>query len=152
PKTVPFVMKKRQSASFWFQCASVESRRPPAASRASSWTMANCSVSPIAHLVFGRLVEAWHRPGHPIRGPFDQLCGVDDRQAKQCHGLRRIGEPGGRLFLAGDDRSLAEQFAELGGEIAHGEDLVTADIDRRGRRVAMRETPQRLRGGVALPD
>ena len=53
---------------------------------------------------------------------------------------------------ADDDGLAAEPRAELCREIADAEDLVAADIDRRSRRVAMREAAQRLRRGVALPD
>src|SRR5581483_9206758 len=75
-----------------------------------------------------------------------------DREAEQLDGLRGVGEPGGRLLLADDDRRLAEQLAELRREIAHREDLMAADIDRRCRYVAMREAAQRLCRGIALPD
>src|ERR1700743_270567 len=101
--------------------------------------MARWSVSPIAHLVFGGLAEARHRPRHPVGGPCDQLRGIDDRQAEQLDPLRGVSQPGGRHLLARYDRRLAQQLAELRGKVAYREDLVAADIDRRGRRVAMRE-------------
>src|SRR6478609_6712177 len=152
PNTTPWLRKKRQSVSFWFQPASVDSAIPACASSTSSSTMPIGSVAAIAHLVFGGLAETWHRPRHPVGGPADELLGVDDRQAKQLHRLRGIGEPCRRFFLADNLRRAAEPLAEFCGEIAHGENLVAADIDRRGWRLAMRQAAQRLRGGVALPD
>src|ERR1700729_257821 len=129
PNTMPLLRKTSQPASFWFQCASLESASPPATSLAPSWVMARCSVSPIAHLVFRGLAETRHRSRHPVGGPCDELCRVDDRQAEQLARLRGFGEPGGRFLLARDQRRLAEQLAELSREIAHGEDFMTADID-----------------------
>src|SRR5277367_81299 len=104
PNTIPLVRKKRQSASFWFQCASLDSARPPAASVSASWSMERCSIAPIAHLIFGWLAEARHRARDPIGGPRDQLRGVHDRKAEQSDSPRRVGEPCGRLFLADEDR------------------------------------------------
>src|ERR1700748_3346751 len=112
---MPLVRKNSQSASVWFQCASVESRSPPAASPASSWLIGRCSISSIAHLILGRLAETRHRPHHPVGGPFDQALRVDDRQSEQLDGLRGVGEPGGRPLLANKDRLLAEQFPEFPG-------------------------------------
>src|SRR5665213_3888737 len=152
PNTSPWVRKKRQSASFWFQCASVESRSPAGASSGPSRTISACSIAAIAHLVFGGLAVARHRARDPVRCPVDQLLGIDDRQAEHPDGLRSIGEPGRRLFAAGDNGFAAEPRADLCREIAHGQYLMAADIDRRGRRVAMCEATQRLRGGIALPD
>jgi len=77
-------------------------------SPAPSWVNARWSVSAIAHLVFGGLAEARHRPRHPVGGPCHELRGIDDRWAKQLHCLRGVGEPGGRLLLAHDNRCLAE--------------------------------------------
>src|SRR5690242_16427831 len=114
--------------------------------------MAISSVAAIADLVLGRLAEARHVPLHPVGGPFDQLVGVHDGQTEQLDRLRCVGEPRRRLFLAAEYRLAAKLLAEPGRKIAHGEDLVAADIDRRGRRVAMREAAQRLRGCIALPD
>src|ERR1700759_4417852 len=125
PNTMPFSRKYRQSDSFWFQCASVDSASPPGTSPAPSWAMVRWSISPIAHLVFGGLAEARHRPRYPIGGPCDPLRGIDNRQAEKFYGLRCIGEPSGRLFLACYDRHLAKQLAEFRGEIAHREDLMT---------------------------
>src|ERR1700748_1161013 len=125
---MPLVRKNSQSASFWFQCASVDSFNPPAASLASSWLMGRCSVTPIAHLVFGRLAVARHRSRDPVRGPFDLLRRVNQRQAEQFHRLRGGGEPGGRSFLADENGLAAEQLAEFLCQIANAEDLVAADI------------------------
>src|SRR5207253_5038342 len=61
-------------------------------------------------------------------------------------------EPGGRLLAADNDRLAAEPRAEFCREIAHAQNFVAADIDRRGRRLAMCEAAQRLYGRVALPD
>src|ERR1700744_717322 len=133
PNTMPLVRKYSQSASFWFQCASVDSAIPPATSPAPSCVMARCSVSPIAYLVFGGLAEARHRPRHPVGGPCDELRGIDDRQPEQLYGLRGVGQPRSRLLLARNHRRLAEQLAEPFREIAHGQNLMAADIDRRGR-------------------
>src|SRR5580704_18764520 len=101
--------------------------------------MARCSVSPIAYLVFGGLAEARHRARHPIGRPGDQLPGIDDRKAEQFDRLRGVAEPGRRLFGADEDGIAAEPRTELCGEIADAEDFVAADVDRRGRGVAMRE-------------
>src|SRR6185295_8271840 len=152
PKTIPLLRKYRQSASFWFQPASVDSTSPACASSMPSSTMSTGSIAAIAHLVFGGLAEAGHRSRRPVGGPADQLLGINDWQAEQFYGLRRVGQPGRRLFLAGDDGSAAKPLAEFRGEIAHGQDFMAADIDRRGRRIAMRQTTQRLRRCVALPD
>src|SRR5882757_4789148 len=126
---MPWLRKNRQSASLWFQCASLESASPADASSRLSSTIAGSSVAAIAHLVFGGLAEVRHRPRNPVGRPRNQLVGVDDRQPKQFHGLRGVGQPGGRLLLADDDRRTAEALAEFGGEIAHRQNLVTADID-----------------------
>src|SRR5436309_14350729 len=116
PNTIPLLRKRRQSASFWFQCASVDSTSPACASPTPSSTMEMGSVSAIAHLIFGGLAEARHRSRNPVRGPADQLFRVDDRQAEQFYGLRGIGEPRRRLFLACDHRRAAEAGAEFRGE------------------------------------
>src|SRR4051794_37007798 len=152
PNTTPWLRKNRQSASFWFQPVSVDSNSPADASSTSSSTMSIRSVAAIADLIFGGLAEARHRSRHPVGGPADQLLGIDDRQAEQFHRLRGIGQPRRRLFLADNDGRAAKTLAEFRGEIAHGENLVAADIDRRSRRLAMRQAAQRLRGSVALPD
>src|SRR4051812_13294744 len=117
---MPRDRKKRQSASFWFQRASVDSTRPAAASATSSWTMAISSVAAIAHLVFGRLAQRRHRARNPVGCPPDQLLGIDDWQAEQLDGLRRVGQPGRRLFLANDAWLAAKKFAKFRREIAHG--------------------------------
>src|SRR5260370_4610750 len=114
--------------------------------------MARCPVSAIAHLVFGGLAEAWHRARDPVCGPGDQSPGVDDRQAEQFCGLRGVGEPRRRLLRADDNRLAPEPRAEFCSEITHRQDFMAADIDRRGRRLAMREAAQRLRRRIALPD
>src|SRR5258707_8953725 len=103
--------KNRQSASFWSQCASVDSTSPACASPTPSSTIEMCSVSAIAHLVFGGLAEARHRPRNPVRGPADQLIGIDDRQAEQFDGLRGVGEPRRRLLLAGYHGRAPKQLA-----------------------------------------
>src|SRR5258705_13180901 len=110
------------------------------------------SVAAIAHLEFGGLAEAGHRAGDLVRRPGSQLLGIDDRQAEHFDSLRGVGEPGGRPLGPDNDRLAAEPRAELGCEIAYAKDLMTADIDRRRRRVAMGEATQRLGRGVALPD
>src|SRR5258708_37056953 len=114
--------------------------------------MARCSVSAIGTLVFGGLAEAWHRAWDPVCGPGDQSLGIDDRQAEHSYCLRGVGEPRGRLLLADDNRLALEPRAEFRREITHRQDFMTADIDRRGRRLAMREAAQRLRRRIALPD
>src|SRR5882757_4015753 len=121
---MPLLRKKRQSASFWFQRDSVESASAAGASARPSSTMEMCSVSAIAHLVFGGLAEARHRTRDPVRGPGDQLRGIDDRPAEQSLRLRGVGEPGGGFFLARYHRSAAETLAEPCGEIAHGQNFV----------------------------
>src|SRR6185369_17689557 len=100
PNTTPWLRKNRQSASFWFQPASVDSTSPACASPIPSSTMSIGSIAAIAHLVFGGLAEVRHRSRHPVGGPADQLFSIYDRHAEQFHRLRRIGEPGRRLFRA----------------------------------------------------
>src|SRR5258708_20930084 len=114
--------------------------------------MARCSVSAIANLVFGGLAEAWHRARDPVCGPGDQSLGIDDRQAEHSYFLRGVGEPRGRLLLADDNRLAPEPRAEFRGEITHRQDFMTADLDRRGRRLAMRGAAERLRPRIARPD
>src|SRR5260370_15321802 len=114
--------------------------------------MARCSVSAIAHLVFGGLAEAWHRARDPVCGPGDQSLGIDDRQTEHSYCLRGVGEPRRRLLRADDNRLAPEPRAEFCSEITHRQDFMAADIDRRGRRLAMREAAQRLRRRLALPD
>src|SRR5258708_16624898 len=114
--------------------------------------MARCSVSGIANLVFGGLAEGWYRARDPVCGPGDQSLGIDDRQAEHSYCLRGVGEPRGRLLLADDNRLAPEPRAEFRGEITHRQDFMTADIDPRGPRLAMREAAQRLRRRLALPD
>src|SRR6185369_15599066 len=133
PNTTPWLRKNRQSASFWFQPASVDKTSPACASPTPSSTTSIGSIAAIAHLVFGGLAEARHRSRYPVGRPADELLGVDDRQAEQFHRLRGVGEPRRRLFLAGDHGSAAKPLAELCCEIAHGENFMPADIDRRGR-------------------
>ena len=63
--------------------------------------------------------------------------------------------PGGGRVLRFSDLLLdpvAHQVKRGGREIAHAEDFMAADIDRRSRRVAMRQAAQRHRIGIALPD
>src|ERR1700754_3356659 len=91
PMTTPLDRKKRQSASFWFQRASVDSKSPAAASSTPRRTMVTSSVPAIANLVLGRLAKARHVPLRPVRRPFDQLLGVDKRQAEQFYRLRGVG-------------------------------------------------------------
>src|SRR5438105_9232341 len=152
PNTTPWLSKKRQWASFWFQPASVDTASPACAPPTPSSTTSIGSIAAIAHLVFGGLAEARHRSRYPVGGPTDELPGIDDRQAEQFHRLRCVGEPGRRLLLADNDGRAAKTLAEFRGEVAHRQDFVAADIDRRGRRIAMRQTTQRLCGRVALPD
>src|ERR1700726_3381929 len=108
PNTIPLARKNRQSASFWFQRASLDSFSPSAASASSSRAMEKCSVASIAHLISGRLAQARHRAGDPVRRPCDQLRGIHDRQAEQFDGLRGVGKPCRWLLLADDDRLAAE--------------------------------------------
>src|SRR5512138_302093 len=126
PNTTPLLRKNCQSASFWFQPASVDSTSPACASPAPSSTMSIFLVPTIAHLIFGGLAEAGHRSRDPVGGPTDQLLGVDDRQAEQSHRLRGVGQPSRRLFVAGDDGSAAEALAEFCREVAHGENFMAA--------------------------
>src|SRR5258708_29532143 len=114
--------------------------------------MARCSVSAIAHLVFGGLAEAWQRARDPVCGAGDESLGIDDRQAEHSYCLRGVGEPRGRLLRADDNRLAPEPRAEFCSEIAHRQDFMTADIDRRGWRLALVEAAQRLRRRIALPD
>src|SRR5439155_26961492 len=116
--------KNRQSASFWVQCAAVDSRSPAGASATPSSTRLMRSVSAIAHLIFGGLAEARHRPRHPVRGPADQLIGTDDRQPEQFYGLRGVSEPLGRLPLSYNDGRTAEHPPEFGAEVAHGQNFM----------------------------
>src|SRR5215468_5419942 len=120
--TMPFERKKRQSASFWFQRASVDRTSPAAASSRPSRAMMISSVSAIADLVLGWLAEARHVPRYPISGPLDQLLGVHDGQTEKFDRLRRVGQPGGRFLLADEDGLPPKTLAELGGKIAHGQD------------------------------
>src|SRR5689334_24935882 len=114
---MPCDRKNRQSSSFWFQRASVDSTSPAAASSTPRRAMAISSVAAIADLVFGRLAEARHVPLYPVGGPFDQLVGIDDGKAEQLDRLRRVGQPCCRLFLADQDGILTEMLAEPGGKI-----------------------------------
>src|SRR5471030_885596 len=101
--------------------------------------MARWSIAAIAHLVFGRLAQAWHRARDPVRGPGDQSLGIHDRQAEQFYRPRGVGQPRRRLFSADDDGITLKQRAQLRREIADAENLMAADVDRRGRYLAMRE-------------
>src|SRR5258708_11889183 len=130
PNTIPLLRKNRQSASFWFQCASVDSTSPAGASLTPSSTMETCSISAITDLVFGGLAEARHRPRDPVRGPADQLVGIDNRQTEQFYGLRCVGEPRRRFFLADDNGMTPKPLAELCGEIPHRQNFVPGNIHR----------------------
>src|SRR5207237_9930725 len=112
---MPWLRKNRQSASFWFQPASVDNASPACASPTPSSTMSIGSIAAIAHLVFGGLAEARHRSRHPVGGPTDELLGIDDRQAEQFRRLRGSGEPGRRLLRADHGGSAAKRQAELRG-------------------------------------
>src|SRR5258708_15258453 len=102
--------------------------------------MARCSVSAIAHLVFGGLAEAWHRARDPVCGPGDQSLGIDDRQAEHSYCLRGVGEPRGRLLRADDNRLAPEPRAEFCSEIAHRQDFMTPVIDLRHWRLPICES------------
>src|SRR4051812_707531 len=130
PSTVPWLRKNRQSSSVWFQLASSDSARPARASVGPSSTLLPYSVPAIAHLILGRLAEARHCALHPVRGPCDQLIGIDDRQPEQPDCQRGVGQPGRRLLAADQDRRAIEAPSELCGEIAYWQYLMAADIDR----------------------
>src|SRR5690349_14012221 len=73
PKPRPASSMKRQSATFWFQPASIESGHTASQSPTSIGAITNASVLAIAHLVVRRLVERGHVAGKPVGGPFDHL-------------------------------------------------------------------------------
>jgi hypothetical protein len=63
-----------------------------------------------------------------------------------------VGQPGRRLFLAGDEGSAAKSLAEFRGEIAHDQISWPLTLIGEVGRIAMRQTTQRLRRCIALPD
>src|SRR6202023_1938395 len=101
-------MNKRQSSAVWFQPTLAESASARGASACVSGTCASASVAPIAHLEFGRLVEARHVAREPIGGPVEHGC--ERHAGRPEHTLRAlgVGEPCGRRLLADNVRWSAE--------------------------------------------
>src|SRR6185369_1532563 len=94
PKPRPAPSMKRQSATFWFQPASIESGQTASLSAASIGAMTS-SVLAITHLVVRRLVERGHVAGEPVGRPFDHLGERNVGRAEFLHHAARVVEPAG---------------------------------------------------------
>src|SRR6478752_2788005 len=92
PKPRPAPSMKRQSATFWFQPASIESGHTASLSAASIGVTAS-SVLAITHLVVRRLVECGHVTGEPVGRPFDHLGERHVGRTELLHHAVRIVEP-----------------------------------------------------------
>src|SRR5690606_6203666 len=180
PQPRPSVSISRQSASFWFHDAEADSSSAPARSAtpsgpigapaadpfraAPSWfaagpalarltrRSAGFSVFPIAGREVRGLAEARLASRDPVGDPVDHRADRHARLAEQALRFGGVLEPCGRRFVADQHRRAPEAPAELAGKPADAGVLGAGDVDRRGRRRAVREQPQRLLVGVALPD
>src|SRR5690606_6804287 len=101
-------------------------------------------VPAIARLEMRRLAVARAAAGDPVGGPVDHPLERDARLAEEALRFARVLEPGGRRLAADEPRRAPEALAELPGEPADARVLGAGDVDRRRRRRAVREQPQRL--------
>src|SRR6187551_945343 len=113
---------KRQSATFWFQPASIESGHTASLSAGSIGVIDRTSVLAIAHLVVRRLVERGHVARQPVRRPFDHRAERHLGLPELLDHAAGIVDPAGRRGLPTEGRRLAEELAEFAGE--------PADLDR----------------------
>src|SRR5690242_16621358 len=85
PKPRPMPSMKRQSATFWFQPASIDKGQTASLSATPIVSMLGGSILAIAHLVVRRLVERGHVAREPIGRPFDHLGERHVRVAELLH-------------------------------------------------------------------
>src|SRR5579871_4690939 len=107
PNPRPAPSMKRQSATFWFQPASIDRGQTASLSP----TLIG-SILAIAHLVVRRLVERSHVAGEPVGRPFDHLGERHVGLAEFLDHAARIVEPAGGRRLAAELGRLAQQLAE----------------------------------------
>src|SRR5476649_2355680 len=127
PKPRPAPSMKRQSTTFWFHPASMESGQTASASCGSM-----SSILTIAHLVVRRLVQGRHVARQPVGGPFDHARQRHAGRPEFLDHAARIVEPAGRRGGAGELWDFAQKLAELRGQPAYFDRLRTGDVDRRG--------------------
>src|ERR671921_97398 len=99
----------RQSASFWFQPAELESaRQPPRCS-----TPNRCSVLPVTRLEVRGLAKARLAAAHPVRHPVDHRLERNARRPEQPGGLGGVHQPGGLRFFPEKSWIFREALTEL---------------------------------------
>src|SRR5690606_38602470 len=172
PQPRPSVSISRQSASFWFHDAEADNSSAPARSTTPSGPIgdpagrpfrstplelaagpalarvfrrsAGLSVFPIAGREMRGLAEARLAARDPVGDPVDHRADRHARPAEQALRFGGVLEPRGGCLLSREYRGAPEAFAEFAGEPADAGVLGAGDVDRRGRRRAVREQPQRL--------
>src|SRR5215471_4286806 len=87
------------------------------------------SITPIAHLEMGRLVEAWHVAQYPVGDPIDHRLKRNNRRAEQLLCMVGIRQPRRGSFRPDDFRNASQSSAEFVGQPADGHFLRAADID-----------------------
>src|SRR5688500_18245976 len=86
PQPLPSSSIRRQSASFWFQCAALESARQPA----RCWAPSGWSVLPIPGFEVRRLAQARPAALDPVGLPVDHALERHARRAEQLARRRGI--------------------------------------------------------------
>src|SRR3990172_3224268 len=142
----------RQSAALWFQPACSTSACAPARSLAPSGASTRLSVLAVTGLEMRFLAQARAAAGNPVGDPVDHPVEGHLRRSEQALRRRGIDDPGGGRFAAGQLRRLAQTLAEFFREPAHADPSRSGDVQRAGRRRAMREQAKRLLVRLALPD
>src|SRR5688572_24072488 len=147
PQPWPNSSMRRQSASFWFQWAALESVRHPGRSASPS----GCSILSIPRFEVGRLAEARLAARDPVGHPIDHRLERHARLAEQHPRRARVDQPRALRLFAEEGGATRKASAEFLGKAAHAH-FRAAEVDRRGGRGAVREKPQRLLVGITLPD
>ena len=100
----------------------------------------------------GRLVECSASLFHPFGCPAQDLVNGGWRNAEQGASFRRIAEKSRVGFLADRVRRAAQQFAELHGQVAHGQNAGACKVQGERRILGQAQRAEDHVVGVALPD